>query len=239
MIGNSASGVDIGRQIAAVCRLPLIVSQSKISSYHTENNYSDEYPSTIALYPNERAVQFADGRREADIDAILLCTGFRYSYPFLSSLNPPIVIDGATTHGLFKHIFHVKYRTLAFVGLLEKTLPIPLAESQACVVARVFAGRLALPSPRDMAQWVEDLSIDCEGSHILPPPRDIEYMQAMYLWAQAVEPAGPLRESKFPLWGEREMWVRERIPAMRKAFIERKDRRAVRSMEELGFVYIS
>lgn len=77
-------------QIVAVCKLPLIASQSKISSYHTENNDSEGYPLSMASYSNERAVQFADSRREVNIDTILLArdSGIHiHSCPLSQSTN--------------------------------------------------------------------------------------------------------------------------------------------------------
>jgi dimethylaniline monooxygenase (N-oxide forming) len=89
-----------------------------------------------------RGAEFTDGTR-APVDAILYCTGYQLSLPYLQaglvevSDNRPL---------LYKHVFAPGHPGLAFVGYFQTTGPIPpLAEMQARWVARVWAGRAALP----------------------------------------------------------------------------------------------
>ena len=44
----------------------------------------------------------------------------------------------------------------------QKIIPFPLAEAQSAVIARVWSGRLTLPSPRAMAEW-ERKTLDNTG----------------------------------------------------------------------------
>ncbi|KAG8529774.1 uncharacterized protein KY384_005255 [Bacidia gigantensis] len=126
VVGFSASGLDITWQIGATARLPILVSQRSTTS--------TEYPIPIKMDVPEiagflspslrpRAVRFVDGRVEEDIDAVLFCTGYFYSLPFLSSLKPPLVSSGDRVERLYKHLFSIDHPTLAFVGLPSKIIP--------------------------------------------------------------------------------------------------------------------
>ena len=162
LIGKSASGLDISNQISPFCRPPLLISQRSISSvsdYREGGRFIDVPEIVEFLSPgssgSERAVRFADGHIEKDIDAVLFCTGYFHSYPYLSSLQPPLITNGERTHHLYQHIFYIPNPTLAFVGVPSKILPFRTAESQAAIIASLWRGRLQLPSKAVMCSWEE------------------------------------------------------------------------------------
>jgi len=70
--------------------------------------------------------------RITDIDAIIFCTGYLYTYPFLSSLSsssssssPPLITNGRRVHNLARHFLHTSHPTLVFPGLPIKVIPFP------------------------------------------------------------------------------------------------------------------
>jgi hypothetical protein len=65
-------------------------------------------------------------------------------------------------HGTFQHIFSISNPTLEFLALPQKAIPFPIAEMQASVVARVFSGRLFLPSKKTMQLWERERLEKCE-----------------------------------------------------------------------------
>ncbi|KAI9880920.1 MAG: hypothetical protein M1830_009988 [Pleopsidium flavum] len=245
IVGNAASGVDIGAQIGTVCKLPLLVSQ-RSASYLSPGAeaYKEEVPEIIDFLPSTscpRAVRFADGRIEQDIDVIVFCTGYLYSYPFLGSLNPPIVSGGKRVQHVYRHIFYNDQPTLAFVGLPQKIIPFIIAEAQAAVVSRVWSGRLDLPSQEEMYLWEDSIIAERgagKGFHTLMFPSDVDYLDDLRNWAlEARNMAETGGRGKLPLkWGDKERWARERFPAIKKAFAQKGEgRHKVRTMEELGF----
>ncbi len=93
-----------------------------------------------------RAAVFADGTR-APVDAILYCTGYQLSLPYLRAGQVEISDNRPL---LYKHVFAPDLPGLAFVGYFQTNGPIPpLAEMQARWVARVWAGRAGLPPPEE------------------------------------------------------------------------------------------
>lgn len=247
VVGNLASGIDIGAQIVPVSKGRLIASvQSKSDIVLGPVTDRDEYPEIIEfLSPDthNRGVRFKDGRIEEDIDAIVFCTGYLYSFPFLSSLNPPVVDDGKRTLNVYHHLFYIDNPTLVFPVVVQRGLPFQLSENQAAVFARVFSGRLSLPSKSEMRAW-EASRIAKNGNgkefHIIQFPEDAKYLNFLYDWALKASPRQGLEnDGKGKLgvrWGEREKWVRERFPEIKRAFVSKGEKRhSIRSVQDLGF----
>lgn len=247
IVGNSASGIDIGAQISKVCRAPLLSSVRSESYFTTKaTDNRKEYPPIAEFLPPEkhnRAVRFSNGEIEQDIDAIVFCTGYLYSFPFLSTLNPPVVKNGSRTLRVYQHMFYNEHPTLVFPALNQKVIPFPIAEAQSAVLARVLAGRLALPSREDMYAW-EEANAAARGSgksfHVLAYPLDADYLNFLHEWAASAERRSRLSNDgqgkQGPFWGNKEKWLRSRFTQIKQAFVQRgEDRRYYRLPEDLGF----
>ncbi|KAL8678491.1 MAG: hypothetical protein Q9186_005161 [Xanthomendoza sp. 1 TL-2023] len=242
LVGGGPSGADIGNQIAAKCKHPVLVAQTSKSPYHTDQPCMREYPGLVELIPEERAAKFADGNIEKDIDHIVLCTGYAYRFPFLTSLHPDIKNMGIQALPLYQHIFHINHPTLAFIEIPEMIVPFPLAECQAAVAARVWSGRLELPDEREMEEWRASVHRERGRGrcfHALQPPLDLQYMKAMYEWSSKTEGQGIRdhngREKMPSRWDEKSSWLRMAAAEMKKAFNARGDQRCeVKRYEELA-----
>ena len=247
IVGQSASGLDIGAQINKVSRGRILVSQ-RSSSYLAASVPSDKviFPEIVEFLPQEgydRAIRFADGRVERQVDAIVFCTGYLYSYPFLSTLDPPVVTHGLRTMNIYQQLFYIEHPTLVFPGLSQRVIPFPLAENQAAVFARVWSGRLRLPPTSTMKMWEQSELAqkgDGKGFHLLPFPMDADYHNFLYGWAATAHPRpGLSNDGKGKLgscWGKRERWMRALFPEIRGAFVQKGDQRSgIKTLNELGF----
>jgi len=240
IVGNSASGLDIASQIAPFSKQPLLISsksESYLQSGETPSNQLDKPPISNFIV-QDRTVEFEDGSREADVDAVIYCTGYFYSFPFVSGLEEPLTTTGERVENLYQHLFYRPDPTLALPVLNQKVIPFPFAEAQAAVVARVFSGRLELPSQKEMEEW-EKREVEEKGAgrgfHVLKFPKDAEFINMMHDWAAGAEDEGAVGK-KPPRWGEKEFWTRERFPAIKKAFQGLGEgRHEVRSLGEVGF----
>ena len=246
VVGNSASGVDIASQVATKCQLPTIQSQKSEPFLQLDQSTTKvEKPEIVEYIPEGRKIRFADGSIETDIDSILYCTGYFYSYPFFESLDPPVISSGEYVENLYQHIFYRSQPTLSFVALNQKIIPFPVAEAQSGVIARVLSGRLNLPSYDEMVDWERSTFQETGGGrsfHVLKFPKDADYINMLHDWAMSVEQdAGKHHElhkrrlsssisdhlhagmrrgrvvgKEPPYWGEKEYWTRERFPAIKK-----------------------
>lgn len=182
IVGNSASGTDIASQIAKLSKHPMLISQRSESPMAFAASYKENVPEIAEfLAPAQgRAVRFVDGRVERNIDAILFATGYYYSFPFLSSLEPKLISTGERVQHLYKHMFYIDDPTIAFIGLPSKIIPFRTFESQAAVIARIWSDRLELPSRVEMRKW-EEVVIAERGTgkpfHMLPFVRALKRLE--------------------------------------------------------------
>jgi cation diffusion facilitator CzcD-associated flavoprotein CzcO len=247
-VGNSASGIDIGAQIATVCAHPLLSSLRSQSFFLPPGAghevWKEELPEIAAFLPpseGNRAIQFTNNQIETGVDAVVFCTGYLHSHPYLSFLNPsPQAPDGARTQHVYQHLFFIPNPTLAFINLAHKVIPFHVAESQAAAVARVWSNRISLPSQAEMEHWeAEEIATKGAGRqfHAMNYPLDADYINGMHAWCLLAEPR--MRDEKLPpFWGPRQKWIRERFQAIKKAYADRgAARHQVKSLEELGFDY--
>lgn len=114
----------------------------------------------VVVKPNLKAftstgVMFEDGTMEENIDAVVFCTGFKDSFPFLA----PSLLDGPTGQlQLYKRLFPVSLSppTLAVMGLFQAAGPImTVVEMQARWAVKVVTGQRSLPSLKQMLQVTE------------------------------------------------------------------------------------
>ena len=89
-----------------------------------------------------------------------------------SVLLQNLTTSGLRTHDVYKHFLHINYPTLAFPLLNLKVVPFPLAENQAAVIARLWSGRLDLPSRESMRRWERDEEERLLEAHRLRPAPD-------------------------------------------------------------------
>jgi cation diffusion facilitator CzcD-associated flavoprotein CzcO len=249
VIGNSASGADISAQVAAHCQKPLLWSSKSVSMFSATHGSGGstrkEVPPIKRFLVEDRCVEFEDGTIESDIDAIIFATGYFYSFPFLENVKPALIKDGSHVEQTYQHLFYAPQPTLSFLALCQRVIPFPLAEAQASVVARVYSGRLSLPSHSEMQKWEAETIAevgDGRNFHLLPFPKDGNYMNAMSHWALSAPPKEGLEndgKGKIPpIWGEWEFWCRENFPAIRRAFGEFGEKRhQIKSVEEVGFSF--
>ncbi|PYH96127.1 FAD/NAD(P)-binding domain-containing protein [Aspergillus ellipticus CBS 707.79] len=247
VVGTSASGLDIGNQISEVCRGKLLVSQRSESPLASVSAAGKVYyPEIVEFLPSEsyeRAVRFADGHIEQDIDAIVFCTGYLYSFPFISSLDHPVITNGRRTLNTYQHLFYIYDPTLAFPVLPQRIIPLPLSENQAAVFARVWSGRLNLPTQDEMLHWEDSTKAekgDGTPFHFLPFPLDSEYMNFLHGWSAKAEPRQGLDNNgngkQCNNWSEKEEWIRRTLPEIKRAFLEKgPERSSIKSLEELGY----
>ncbi|MCJ1475831.1 hypothetical protein MMC13_004495 [Lambiella insularis] len=240
VVGNAASGTDIAAHLLPHAALPLLLSSRSESPLAPPPAGVLSLPEIAAYLPPSphlpRAVRFANGHVESHLDAVLYCTGYLYSFPFLPRDTPPLT-TGHRVPALYQHLFSIAHPSLAFLLLPTRVLPFPLAEAQAAVVARVWAGRLPLPDRDAMRAWEAGVLAakgDGRGFHAMPFPEDVEYHNGLVGWAKGAGEGGKAPRG----WGKGERWLRERFPAVKRAFAERGEGRGeVRGVEELGFGY--
>jgi hypothetical protein len=98
IVGNGPSGLDIAGQIARVAQHPVLVSAQSPTPPESPAQPADgveEVGQIAEFVPARRGVRLADGREVDDVDAVLFCTGYLFSFSFLegAGLEPSPVTD--------------------------------------------------------------------------------------------------------------------------------------------------
>ncbi|WXC54847.1 hypothetical protein SNK03_000826 [Fusarium graminearum] len=250
VVGNSASGVDVSAQLSNVAKHPIFISEKEKSTVvaPTKEPWAAGVPEIVEFLPEQRGVRFANGQVENDIDAVIFCTGFHYSYPFLKSLDPPVVVpSGGHAAHLWEHILYTADPTLSFLSVPQRIVPFPVAEAQSAVIARIWSGRLSPPSEATMEAWVEEQHEkkgEGKAIHVMAFPEDVDYVNRLHGLSKAAPRAPELGlenegQGKLPpYWGLDKRWVRERVPKIKLASRAAGEKRhELRRLEDLGFDY--
>ncbi|KAF4585770.1 thiol-specific monooxygenase [Ophiocordyceps camponoti-floridani] len=216
VVGNGPSGVDIAGQINAVSKGKTLLSVKKATAPETlAFTGCDEASELVEFLVDERGVRFKDGRVETDVDAVIFCTGFLYSFPFLKDLHPKLIASGHGVHGLYKHMFYAQHPTLVFSALPSRSVPWPLSECQAAVVAAVWSNQLELPPIEVMQGWSKDLHERVgEALQHLPPGGNHHYINELHDWAIKASYLG----KQPPRWSESDGWQHLHMSEIRRRF---------------------
>lgn len=147
VLGAHSSGQDICLEISKAARKVLLShKKGKLSSKLPENV---EQFAPIQSVSAGGTVTFESGE-ECRADAILFCTGYKFSFPFLSK-ECKTNVDSNYVTPLYKHVFHTDFSgTLSFLGLCALICPFPLFSIQARFVMSILSGSKSLPSKNEM-----------------------------------------------------------------------------------------
>lgn len=154
VVGNSASGRDISKQLVGVADC-VTVSTQRPNQRLSDDSHIKKGPIRRFL-SRSGEVEFEDGT-VSRFDNIIWCTGYKYDFAFIKNGGGgELFQEDFRVPGTYRHIFYIpKYGrnpSLAFVGLL-KMVPWTVLELQGSLIASVFAGRANTPSRRDMEKW--------------------------------------------------------------------------------------
>lgn len=86
---------------------------------------------------------------EEHLDVLMLCTGYRYSFPYLSDKCQVKIKDERITP-LYKHIIHTQFPTMSFIGMCKIICPFPQFDTQVRFVLSTLDGTQVLPSTEEM-----------------------------------------------------------------------------------------
>lgn len=113
MIGAGPSGMDLANEISKkATRVTL--------SHHQHPEPKTVFASNVDMRPDvkrltENGVVFADGS-EQTYSVIFYCTGYKYTFPFLS-IDCGLSVDDNYVSPLYKHCININFPTMALIGV--------------------------------------------------------------------------------------------------------------------------
>jgi hypothetical protein len=160
-IGGRASGMDIAREIGRASnngRVYLSDSTCRAREVYGYDNSVIRVPRTLSIDDDGRTVRFAkddgneddddDGDVDAwianDVDVIILCTGYDYSFPFVSdgsNLKLTCKPGERRVMPLYMQLWHALHVSISFIGLPHSVVPFPFFEFQSDAVVSQWISR--------------------------------------------------------------------------------------------------
>ncbi|XP_055952147.1 uncharacterized protein LOC129988065 isoform X2 [Argiope bruennichi] len=175
VLGAGASGIDIAIEVSKVAKEVVLSHNNPPKTCPLPNNTWQEKGIESV---GESSVTFIGGKKY-ECDAIIICTGYLYHYPFLDpSCN--VKIGDQHISPLYLHTFLIDYPTLAIWAVPKLIVPFPIYDQQTKVFLKFLKGQIQLPSPEEMrAEMEKDFTRRLEAGF---KPRHAHLMPGEWQW---------------------------------------------------------
>jgi trimethylamine monooxygenase len=156
IVGASYSAEDIGSQCHKYgARTVTCTARSGPMGYDWPDSWA-EVP--ILTHVDGKTVHFVDGSSK-DVDAIILCTGYKHHFPFLPDDLRLETKNRLWASGLYKGVAWEANPRLLYLGMQDQYYTFNMFDAQAWWARDVMLGRIELPSAAEMAAdsaaWLE------------------------------------------------------------------------------------
>lgn len=156
ILGAKSSGIDIGMDLSKFATKVYLIHLGEKSCTKYPHNV-EEISGTITACSSDGYVEINKGER-LYANAVILCTGYQHSFPFLDSECGINVSQNHVTP-LYKHIFNIQHPSMSFIGICLRMCPFPNYALQAKLIYSVLTGRKKLPSQEEM---LRDEEANCQ-----------------------------------------------------------------------------
>jgi trimethylamine monooxygenase len=145
LIGTSYSAEDIGSQCWKFGAKSITVShRTAPTGYKWPGNWK-EVPLLTKI--KGRIAHFKDGSTK-DIDACILCTGYKHHFPFLGDDLRLKSANKLATADLYKGVVYVHNPKLMFLGMQDQWFSFNMFDAQAWWARDVIMGKIRLPADK-------------------------------------------------------------------------------------------
>ncbi|MGI9484453.1 MAG: NAD(P)-binding domain-containing protein [Geminicoccaceae bacterium] len=153
LIGTSYSAEDIGSQCWKYgCKSVTVSHRTAPMGFDWPGNWK-EVP--LLQKVEGKTATFKDGST-ADVDAIILCTGYLHHFPFMADDLKLRTTNRLATADLYKGVAWVKNPKLFYLGMQDQWYTFNMFDAQAWWARDVIMGRIDVPGEAAMRADVED-----------------------------------------------------------------------------------
>jgi len=122
-------------------------------------------------------VFFKDGSQEK-VDCIILCTGYKHSYPFLEQSLRYSGPDSLCPEGFYKGMFWIKNPKMVYIGAVKQLFTFPFFDAQANYLAKVLEKSIEVP---DSVEMLAEFEASSEALKKLPTVVETIKYQSDYI----------------------------------------------------------
>ncbi|MGI9389844.1 MAG: NAD(P)/FAD-dependent oxidoreductase, partial [Boseongicola sp.] len=146
IIGTSYSAEDIGSQCWKYgCKSVTVSHRTAPMGYKWPDNW-EEVPLLQKVEGN--TCTFKDGTQR-DVDAIILCTGYKHHFPFMPDDLRLVTENRLATANLYKGVVWVDNPKLFYLGMQDQWYTFNMFDAQAWYVRDVIMGKIEILTSRD------------------------------------------------------------------------------------------
>ncbi len=147
IVGRSYSAEDIGSQCWKYgARSVTTTYRSRPMGFHWPDNWEEK---PLLQRVENKTAHFKDGTSR-EIDAIILCTGYRHHFPFLPDDLRLVTENRLWPLGLYKGVVWERNPKLFYIGMQDQFYTFNMFDAQAWFARDVILGRIELPSKAEM-----------------------------------------------------------------------------------------
>ncbi len=153
IIGTSYSAEDIGSQCWKYgCQSVTVSHRTAPMGYNWPDNWNE-----VPLLQNVQGntATFKDGST-AEVDAIILCTGYRHHFPFMADDLTLSTANRLASNDLYKGVTYVHNPRLFYLGMQDQWYTFNMFDAQAWYVRDTILGKLNAPDKNAMLSDVAD-----------------------------------------------------------------------------------
>jgi len=184
VMGSSYSAEDIALQSKKYGARSVTITYRRAAMGFPWPDGIEERPALLRM--EGRRAHFADGASR-DVDAIVLCTGYRHHFPFIESSLRLRTTNDLYTPNLYKGVFWLDNPRMMYLAMQDQYYTFTLFDAEAWYARDYVLGRLALPSRQEMeddvAAWrarqdtLTDPAeeIDFQADHLADLVKDVDY----------------------------------------------------------------
>nr|BCT26322.1 flavin-dependent monooxygenase [Euura sp. 'Pontania] len=157
ILGASWSGIDIALEIAK--------HADKVYLSHKPGSCAvADLPECLEAKPGIASIHgntfIFDNGDSAEVDEFIYCTGYDFTYPFLSE-KVELSVKDDHVEPIYKHLVHTDAKNLFFMGLPGIVIPFRMFHIQAQYIVHILTGRITLPSSKEMREDFEEEKRKC------------------------------------------------------------------------------
>lgn len=153
ILGTSYSAEDIGSQCWKYgCKSVTVAHRTAPMGFNWPDNWQ-EVPSLVKV--DGKTAHFKDGSSK-DVDAIILCTGYKFRFPFLPDELRLVTENRLATADLYKGVVWNKNPKMFYLGMQDQWFTFNMFDAQAWYVRDLIMDRIALPDQATMEKDVID-----------------------------------------------------------------------------------
>lgn len=184
VVGGSYSAEDIALQARKYGARSVTISYRSAAMGFPWPDGIEELPQLERV--EGRTVRFSDGSTR-DVDAIILCTGYKHHFPFIASRLRLATNNVLYPPDLYKGVFWTGNPNLMYLGMQDQFYTFTMFDAQAWYARDHVLGRISLPDraamDADIARWRarEDAlagpfeQIDFQADHIEDLLAEVDY----------------------------------------------------------------